>query len=348
MNSERKNRETGGGTTPRHLLILRTSAMGDVAMLPHAVRALKEACPQMKVTVATRPLFRPFFAGLDVDFLDVDTKGSEHSLAGMWRLAHKAREMGVDAVADVHGVMRSEAFRLSMWLHGIPVAYIRKERAAKKAFIRRGGRGCSPLKHTVVRYVDVLRRLGFEVENPSPARKTERPNPMGEKTSTWVGFAPFSAQKGKTYPEDLSRELVALLSARFGRVFIHSGGGQEQAFAQEMEQKYENVTALFGKVKLEGEMNVISHLDCVISMDSLVMHLASLMATPCVSVWGATHPDLGFLGWGGDADNVLQADMECRPCSVFGAKPCKYGDYRCMRAVTPRQILQKVEQVVGR
>ncbi len=322
--------------------------MGDVAMLPHAVRALKEAYPQLKVTVASRPLFRPFFAGLDVDFLEVDTKGSEHSLLGMWRLARKAREMGVDAVADAHEVMRSEAFRLSMWLHGIPVAYIRKGRMAKKAFIRKGGRGCLPLKPTVVRYVDVLRRLGFEVENPVPACKTERPNPMGEKTTTWVGFAPFSAQKGKTYPEDLSRELVALLSARFGRVFIHSGGGQEQAFAQEMEQKYENVTALFGKVKLEGEMNVISHLDCVISMDSLVMHLASLMATPCVSVWGATHPDLGFLGWGGDADNVLQADMECRPCSVFGAKPCKYGDYRCMRAVSPQQILEKVEQVVGR
>ena len=63
-----------------------------------------------------------------------------------------------------------------------------------------------------------------------------------------------------------------------------------------MEALYPNVTALYGKIKLGDEMNLISNLDCVVSMDSLVMHLASLMATPTVSVWGATHPGLGFAG----------------------------------------------------
>lgn len=53
---------------PRHLLVIRTSAMGDVAMLPHALRALKEAYPEVKVTVATKSLFHPFFEGVDVDF----------------------------------------------------------------------------------------------------------------------------------------------------------------------------------------------------------------------------------------------------------------------------------------
>ena len=66
----RRNREL-----PRHLLVLRTSAMGDVAMLPHALRALMSAYPDLRVTVATRPMFKPFFEGLGVDFLDVDLKG---------------------------------------------------------------------------------------------------------------------------------------------------------------------------------------------------------------------------------------------------------------------------------
>lgn len=48
---------------PRHLLVIRTSAMGDVAMLPHALRALKEAYPEVKVTVATKSLFHPFSKG---------------------------------------------------------------------------------------------------------------------------------------------------------------------------------------------------------------------------------------------------------------------------------------------
>ena len=78
----RKNR-----TLPRHLLVLRTSAMGDVAMLPHALRALMAAYPDLRVTVASQAMFRPFFAGLEVGWLDVDVRGRHHSLRGMWKLA---------------------------------------------------------------------------------------------------------------------------------------------------------------------------------------------------------------------------------------------------------------------
>ena len=339
----RKNR-----ALPRHLLVLRTSAMGDVAMLPHALRALMSAYPDLRVTVATRPMFKPFFEGLGVDFLDVDLRGEHHSLRGMWRLAAEARRLGVDAVADVHDVLRSRAFRLSMSLHGIPVSFIHKGRSEKRRFIRLGSRGMEPLRHTVLRYCDTFRRLGFVFDDPKSALRQERPNPFGPKEGVWVGFAPFSAQQGKTYPGEQSREAVRLLAERYDRVFIHGGGGGEQQFAEEMERTYPNVTALFGKVRLDREMDLIANLDCVVSMDSLVMHLASLVATPVVSVWGATHPGLGFLGYGCDPQGILQADMACRPCSVFGSKPCRYGDYRCLKAVTPAMIAERVRQLVGR
>ena len=173
-------------------------------------------------------------------------------------------------------------------------------------------------------------------------------NPFGEKQGLWLGFAPFSAQPGKTYPEDMSRKAVELLAARCERLFIHSGGGVEKAFAEEMERLYPNVTALFGKVRFDGEIDLIANLDCVVSMDSLVMHLAALVATPVVSVWGATHPSLGFLGYGVSPEGILQPEMACRPCSVFGNRPCRFGDYRCMREISPEEIVAKVQQLVGR
>ena len=243
---------------PRHLIVYRTSAMGDVAMLAHALRALKRAYPDLQVTVATRPLFRAFFTDLDVGFLDVDVKGAHHSLCGIWRLAAQARRLGADAVADVHGVLRSVTFRTALRLHGIPFAAIGKGRDEKGEFIRRGGRGVKPAKHTVVRYCDVFRKLGFVFDDPKPAVRREHPSPMGEKTGTWIGFAPFSAQQGKTYPEPLARETVRLLAGRYDRVFIHSGGGAEAEFAQEMERLHPNVTALFGRVKMAGEIDLIA------------------------------------------------------------------------------------------
>ena len=315
---------------PRHLLVIRTSAMGDVAMLPHALRALKEAYPELKVTVATLPLFRPFFGGLDVDFFDVDTQRTHRTLRSMFALARQIRRMGVDGVADVHDVWRTKSFRIALRLAGMKTAHINKGHIEKWMRLRGGASCATPLRHTVGRYCDTLRRLGFRFDDPEPARKIARPNPMGEKHGTWVGFAPFSAQTGKTYPEAAAREAVRLLAGRCDRVFVHGGGGDERRFAQEMEALYANVTAVSGRVKLDGEMDLLSHEDCVVSMDSLVMHLASLVATPVVSVWGATHPSLGYIGYGCDPSLVLQADMECRPCSVYGKSACRFGDYRCI------------------
>lgn len=331
---------------PRHVLAIRNSAMGDVAMLPHALRALREAYPDVRVTVLTRPLFKPFFAGLDVDFLEADFDGRHKGLRGLLRLAREARERGIDAVADAHGVLRSRIVGMLLRMAGVPVARIDKGRIEKWFRLGCSNPAAAPLKHTVVRYCDTLRRLGFVFDDPYPATKPERPNPFGAKKGVWVGFAPFSAQQGKTYPDELAAELVAGLSARCDRVFIHSGGGDEAAFAERMEREHPNVTALWGRVRIAGELDLIAHLDCAVTMDSLVMHMASLVATPVVSVWGATHPALGFLGYGCSPEGVVQLDLPCRPCSVYGQRPCKFGDYRCMR-VAPQAVLARVEECLS-
>ena len=85
----------------------------------------------------------------------------------------------------------------------------------------------------------------------------------------------------------------------------------------------------------------------MVSMDSANMHFASAVGVPVVSIWGATHPDFGFYGYGQDRDNALCADLPCQPCSAFGQKPCRYGDCRCMNAVTPEAVLEKIETFIG-
>ena len=132
---------------------------------------------------------------------------------------------------------------------------------------------------------------------------------------------PFSAHRGKTYPEPQREELVRLLSARYDRVFIHGGGGDEQRFAERMEAAYPNVTALFGKVRFAGEIDLIARLDCLVTMDSLAMHLAALTATPVVSVWGATHPALGFLGYGADPRGRCRPTCPAGPARSTGPSP---------------------------
>lgn len=332
----------------KHLLIIRTSALGDVAMLPHCVRAFKEAYPKVKVSILTKKFLRPLFDGLDVNFIFLDDVESKNELARLWRLAGTIKRSGIDAIADVHGVYRSAAIRILCWLRGfIPSHMIYKGRVEKWFRMGYSRDSAIPLKHSVIRYCDVIREFGFTFDDPKPAERKVLDNPMGVKSGRWIGFAPFSAHEGKTYPAGMREELVGLLSERFDEVFIHSGGGDEAAFAEAMEKKYDNVTALWRRLPFNEERDLISNLDCVITMDSLVMHLAALVATPTVSVWGATHPELGFTGYGSNSRGILQEEMPCRPCSVYGKKPCKSGDYKCLKAITPQRIIERVEEILA-
>ena len=334
---------------PQHILVLRLSAMGDVAMLPYAVDALKKAYPQVKITVASRPAFRPFFRDCDAEFFPADVKNEYRGIKGLLTLSKILRGKGIDAFADEHGVLRSTFLRALMRLHGIRTVRIDKGHCEKRKAVKHHGSG-QYLKHTVIRYCDTLRRLGFDFPDPQPAAKKSRPCPIecgAEETK--VGFAPFSAHRGKSCPEILRRQITERLSSRFDRVFIHGGGGEEADFAHEMESLYPNVTAVFGRVSgLGGEMDLISNLDCMVSMDSLAMHIASLTATPVVSIWGATHPKLGFLGYGCDTEGIVQTDAECRPCSTFGNKECRFGTYACLTAITAEDVADRTEKIIAK
>ncbi len=333
---------------PQHILLYRCSALGDVVMITHALRSLRGAYPHLCITVATRKGHRSQFEGLCDNFLEVDTKGEHRGIKGMWRLASQIKALGVDRVADLHDVLRSQILRKFLRFKGIVVAHIDKGRSEKRALVKSGVSDSTEwLKHSVVRYCDVIRQLGLQITDPEPAPRSMRVNPMGEKSGVWIGFAPFSAHEGKRYPLDLTREAVELLAKRYDRVFLLSGGGTEAERSKELEAQISGVTALWGRVTPSEELDLISNMDCVVTMDSLVMHLASMCATPVVSVWGATHPALGFMGYGYSDENILMSEMECRPCSVFGNKPCKWGDFRCMRSLPAERIVERVVQIVG-
>ncbi|MDE6495168.1 MAG: glycosyl transferase family 1, partial [Duncaniella sp.] len=90
------------------------------------------------------------------------------------------------------------------------------------------------------------------------------------------------------------------------------------------------------------ELSLLSHLDVMVSMDSANMHLASIVGVPVISVWGATHPYCGFKGWKQQDTDTVQLTMTCRPCSVFGDKPCYRGDYHCLNGISPQTIIDKI------
>lgn len=335
------------------VLVMRMSAMGDVVMTVPVVARLRESYPNVRIVVLTPPFFTPFFRGIErVEFVMPEFRERHKGICGVFRLS---ADLGrFDKVADLHDVLRSKMLRRVLRLKGTEVAYIDKGRKEKKALVDLKNKRLVPLKTTVERYRDVFLKLGFDLpEIRPPARvryemSAETAALSGGKNGPWIGISPFAQHEGKIYPEEKMERVIAVLSRIPDvRIFIFGGGDHERAYGERMAGSYASVVSAIGRVKLEQEMELISNLDVMVSMDSSGMHMASLVGVPVVSVWGATHPYAGFYGLGQDPANAVQLELACRPCSIYGNKPCVFGDYRCMKNIEPERVAAEVCGALG-
>ena len=268
------------------------------------------------------------FHGVDFD----QYKG----LIGIRRLGREILKLyKPDYVADFHDVIRTKLIDSIAKRHGYKVFRINKGKEEKEHLTDVWNLDKIQLKRTLERYADILRSMGYQLELSQELRSrvTERQG---------IGFAPFAQHKGKMLPIEKSYELVKHL-AKHDKVYFFGGGKEESEILVRWETEIPNTQSLAGKLSLKKELDLIARLKLMICMDSANMHLASLMGTRCVSIWGATHPYAGFLGYGQSLDDVVQVkDLTCRPCSVFGDKECYRGDYACLEELHVQQILDKI------
>jgi len=334
----------------KHILVLRFSAMGDVAMTVPVVKAVLSQNPDATITFVSRPEFEDFFAGIPrLTFYPADLKGKFKGFPGIVRLFRELKKHSkYHALGDLHDTLRSKILRRLFRLSGLTYAFIDKGRDEKKLLTRYPDKVFKPLKSTFERYADVFRKLELQItlDNQLIINPKALPSVVsaitGQKTNTWIGVAPFAKHKGKIYPLEHTEQVLELLSKKNTHVFLFGGSALEEEICLAWEQKFTNVTSLVRKITMEQELALISNLDVMMSMDSAGMHLASLEGVPVVSVWGATHHYAGFLGYGQSEGNIVADDIECRPCSIYGNKPCFRKDYACLYNIAPETIAGKI------
>lgn len=337
------------------ILVIRFSAMGDVAMTAPVIREFTAKYPEAEVVVLSRMLFSPFFSGLrQVSFHPFDPKKQHKGFFGLFKIFWELKQHQFTAVADLHTNLRSAILCMLFFLSGVKVRRLDKGRGDKKKLTRQVNKVLKPLKRTSERYADVFRKLGFpfQLSHQLPARSVAPVTPAlqpfidTQKTQKYIGVSPFAQHAQKVYPLDKMEYIVQKLAELGHKIFVFGGGAQESAIAEQWEQKYPNVHSVIQKLNLSTELDLISHLDVMISMDSSGMHLASLKGIPVVSIWGSTHPFAGFMGYGQLDQDAVQIELECRPCSIYGNKPCFRGDFACMNNLSELIVLNKVIQKI--
>lgn len=342
-----------------HILVMRFSALGDVAMIVPVVYSVAMKYPSVRITVLSRPFARAFFDHLapNVDFMSADVKKDYKGLLGLNRLYRRLVAKQFTAVADLHSVLRSDFLRMRFNLGRFNVQHIKKNRRMRRKLIAsEKKKELRPLPTPFDNYTDVFCRLGYPIDkiqfHSIFQELPEIPENLGlskDSSQQWIGVAPFAAHQGKVYPIELMTKVLRQLTEQYpkSRIFLFGRGRQEEEqfslWIKEMPQCF-LVSQYLNS--MDEELKLMSHIDVMLSMDSANMHLSSITATPVVSVWGATHPMAGFMGYGQSTDNVVQLDLPCRPCSIYGQKSCKYGDYHCLYNITPETIVNKITKVL--
>lgn len=345
-----------------HLLVIRFSALGDVAMTVPVVYALAQQYPDVRITVLSRNFARPLFDDLlpNINFMEADLKREYHGITGLNSLYRRLLAKQFTAIADLHSVLRSSYLRMRFNLDHYKVAHIDKHRKNRRRITSSSNKQLIQLPTSFQNYADVFARLGYPVnvqfrsifsEDGGDMNLLPESLPRPTVGQPCIGIAPFAAHEGKIYPVRLMEQVVEQLLAKHPDTHIYlfgKGQREDETFPKWCAAHPQCVYVSQHLNNLRDELILMSHLQVMVSMDSANMHLASLVATPVVSVWGATHPFTGFMGWNQSPENAIQIPLECRPCSIYGQKPCLRGDYACMRNIAPEQIVNRVELILNK
>ncbi len=316
------------------VIITRFSALGDVAMLAAILPEFMEQNPEVELFMVSRPSMKMMFpkhsnftyVGLDVDY---DYKG----VLGIRKMVQELKKIQATHFADCHNVLRTQV--LHRLMKEPKIAILDKGKSEKKKLTRKNNKEFQPLRSMHERYADVFRELGFSFELSHQYKSQKGPK-------SGIGIAPFAYYSEKMLAIEKSKELAEKLASEGKDVFLFGGGELESEILREWESLHPKITSLAGKFDLKEEMRVISQLECMVSMDSANMHLASLAGTRVLSIWGSTHPYAGFLGYGQKIEDCIQKDLFCRPCSVYGNKSCYRKNLECLKEIEVQDILNKI------
>jgi ADP-heptose:LPS heptosyltransferase len=331
--------------------------MGDVAMSIPVIRALTEKHPECKITVLSKPFFKPLFDKIpQVSFFAAQVNTKHKGILGLFKLYRELKKEKITHVADFHDVLRSKILRTLFIFNGNPCTYIDKGRTEKKALTRTKNKIFKQLKTSHQRYAEVLNKLGFNLDlsNPTLIEKKKLSEKItlitGLKKDTWIGIAPFAAFKGKVYPLQLMEEVIKEMASKGFKIFLFGGGKHEIKVLNTIENTYKNVINLAGQLSFKEELKVISELDLMVSMDSGNAHLAAMQQVKTITLWGVTHPYAGFAPFHQPDDYCLISDLEKYPkipCSIYGNKVIN-GYENVMETISPDRVIEKIMSVLSK
>jgi heptosyltransferase-2 len=333
-------------STIPNVLAVRFSSIGDILLTTPLLRAIRHTYPGARVTVLTKREYVPLLSHNPHINLVLGL-APERSLL---RLASELRGDRYTHLLDLHDNLRSRALRLL-----VPGRWrtYPKHRLARAWLIRAKRNRYRDRRPVPERYFSAARDLGVKPDGCPPEFFLGQE--AGEQVVDWlrnvglegesnvVAVAPGAAHATKRWPLEHWRALVARNLENGAAVVIVGGAGDAElgaALATEGKGRVVNAAGVFG---LQGTGALLQHARVLVSGDTGVMHMATAVGTPVVSLFGPTVEAFGFFPYTRQA-SVVELALPCRPCTAQGSSRCPLGHHRCMIDIQPSAVYDSLRR----
>jgi ADP-heptose:LPS heptosyltransferase len=337
--------------SPRKIVLLRASRIGDFLCGTPAYRALRMALPEAEITMITLPMLKdlvlrspyldrfvafPGYPGIAEQFFD-----ARHTI----RFFQEMLEERFDLAIQMQGTgVYSNTFMLLLGSKAT-AGLIRHEDSA--------GRLDAALRYPHhVHEVEAVLALTTFLGIPPRGKGTEFPlwpsdhqaaaALLEEVESPLIGLHPTARDATRRWAIDRFGEVGKELHRRYGGTVVILGEEEDLATGNVLSKLVgEPCLNLMGKTSLAILGAVIARLSVLVTNDTGPAHIAYALGTPTVTIFGASNPQrYGPLQDG--PFRVLANPVPCRPC---GLAYCPIG-YTCLERVTVPQVIEASEQII--
>lgn len=344
------------------VLVVKLRHHGDVLLTSPVFTILKNHAPHIEVDALvyrdTEPMLSGHPAITNIFTVDRGWKqdGWPTKISSEWRLLRSLRARHYDLI--VHLTESSRGAVLSLLLK--PPFSVARDYPAKRGRLWRNSFTHlyqSPARrHTVEMHLDALRRIGIQPRADErrlmlvPGAEAERSvrelvARHGLASKGFIHLHPTSRWMFKSWTTEKNAELIAALQAAGEPVVLTAAPSEpELQFAARITARLKKpVVDLSGKLNLKQLAALTAQAKCFVGVDSVPMHIAAAVQTPCVALFGPSNE----LIWGPwqVRHRALTLPYSCRPCGQDGCGNSKISE--CLTSISVDEVLIAVRQILA-
>lgn len=334
--------------TPKRVLFIRLSAIGDVLLVTPLIRLFHEYFPQTEIEF----LIRQKFAAL-VEHHPLITKvftiSDNPSMKEIFAISKFIKNRNYDMIFDFQKHWRSY---LISWLSKSNRIYRYKKfslhRAAlvhlKKNLYKNIPENIPQRYFFAFQNLDIhWKKYRLELVIPESIQIDIDAKLSDNKNHYLVAIAPGAGRRTKQWPVENFIGLIKKLQEKYRLKLILLGDTNDLVSCSEIEKQVNNdVVNWCGKTSLLESAATLKNCNLLICNDSGLMHMATAFDLDIVAIFGPTVREFGFFPFSEKFDVIEHHDLNCRPCSYHGTNSCPKGHFRCMKEISPDQVYQVV------